>query len=78
MANSPVHSLLEMPSPFEGSLTATDSTGQSLTVVDGPRVPAAPASTGSGLPSITDVQSDAGEVHYRVEFHEPAVQAAEE
>ena len=29
------------------------------------------------MPSTTDVQSDAGEVQYRVEFHEPAVKAAE-
>ena len=71
MASSPQGSLLDIPSPFQGSLTATDSSGPTL--AHGQRVPAAPASIGSGTPSTADVQSDAGEVTYRIELHETAV-----
>ena len=69
MSDSPQPSLFEIPSPWEGSLTATatDSTGPSIG--HGPGVRAAPApSAMPGMPSSADVQSDAGEVVYRIEY----------
>ena len=67
--SSPPGSLLDIPSPFQGSLTATDSSGQ--TVHLGLGVPALPASTVSAMPSTGNVQSDSGDVTYQIEWRGP-------